>query len=443
MAKVQNFVRNGMLPKELPPNFTSETFARALTSTLPPFATDKTWVSTALHSLARPSGIRRVLSIPNPIGHYRISFEVASHWDQIRKHLLRSKWSRSLPTLKPRNQRAAGPKLTGEETIYEKTGCRATARYLLRTDIVEFYRSVYTHSIPWALEGKDHVKSVMPNTTTLWSNGLDVATRQGQSGQTNGIPCGPDTSFILGEILLSAVDVELQHKLHFVAGYRYYDDYELAVSTWGEAELALNYLQDELAKFGLQLNSTKTKIIELPLVAEGAISWVKAFPGSWRDDHSQDELLEFYRRVFEHRQADPTSQVVTFALSRMSERPWSRRDWTLAQDLMSQAVISDTGAMHQYVRALVKLRLRWNVVPDPERLSKCLSQIVIQHAPRGHGNEVAWALWACMAFDIKLTKECATVISEMDDDVVALSALELDSRGGFRPRSTRVAGHSG
>jgi hypothetical protein len=37
-----------------------------------------------------------------------------------------------------------------------------------------------------------------------------------------------------------------------------------------------------------------------------------------------------------------------------------------------------------------------------------------------------------MAFDIKLPDGCATVISEMDDDVVALLALELDSRGGFQ-----------
>jgi Reverse transcriptase (RNA-dependent DNA polymerase) len=384
MTKLQNFVRRGMLPKELPPNFTSETFARALRSvTPPPFATDKKWVSTTSHSLARLSGIRRVLSVPHPIGHYRISFEIASHWDRIRKHLLRSKWSRSLPTLKPRNQRAAGPKSTGEETIYEKASCRATARYLLRTDIVEFYRSVYTHSIPWALAGKDAAKLALQNKSPLWCDALDKTTQWGQSGQTNGIPCGPDTSFILGEILLSAIDFELQGKLPFVVGYRYYDDYELAVGTRGEAEQALNCLQDELATFNLQLNSTKTKIIDLPLVAEGSISWVKAFPARSSRFYSQDDLLEFYRRVFEHRQTDPSSQVVTFALSRMSEHHWRGLDWTLAQDLMSQAVISDTGA--------ISIRTRFSkVTRETERCPRSRSAIQMPIADC-HSSRPPWA----------------------------------------------------
>src|SRR5262249_29309014 len=363
------------------------------TATPPPFANDNIWVRLTPHSLARSSGVRRVLSIPNPIGHYRVSAEVALHWDQIRRHFSRSKWSRSLPTLKPQNQRAAGSRMAGDETVYEKASCRATAGYLLRADVSEFYRSVYTHSIPWALVGKDAAKSALKK-KALWCDRLDKTTQWGQDGQTNGIPCGPDTSFILGEILLGAVDAELQRKLPFVRGYRFYDDYELAVSTQGEAEEALNCLQDELAKYGLQLNTTKTKIIELPLVAEGSISWVKAFPDSSIYRHPHDELLDFYRRVFEHRQTDPTSQIVSLALSRMPEHAWRGNIWELAQDLMSQAVISDNGAVHQYVRALIKLRVKQNVAPDPERLSACLSQIILNHAPRGHGSEIAWALWA-------------------------------------------------
>jgi hypothetical protein len=432
MVMTSHFVRRGMLPKELPPNFTSELYARALKpATPPPFAADKTWVNLTQHSLARPGGVRRVLAIPHPIGHYRISAEIASLWPRLRRHFDRSTMSRSLPLLRPQNQRAAGPKFTGDDAVYEKARCRATARYLLRADVAEYYRSLYTHSIPWALEGKDYVKSVLRNTSALWSSGLDAATQRGQHGQTNGIPCGPDTSFILGEVVLTAVDVELQRKLPFARGYRYYDDYELAVGTLGEAEEALHHLQDELEKFNLQLNAAKTKIIELPLVAEGSIAWVKTFPDRFTVGQPQDGLLEFYRRVFEHRQADPSSQVVSLALSRMPEYYWSGKSWELAQDLMSQAVISDTGAMHQYVRALIKLHVRRNIEPDPERLASCLSQVILRHAPREHGSEVAWALWACMAFDIKLPEKCAQAISEMEDDVVVLLALELESRGGF------------
>jgi hypothetical protein len=136
-------------------------------------------------------------------------------------------------------------------------------------------------------------------------------------------------------------------------------------------------------------------------------------------------------RVFEHRKIDPTSQVVSLAMSRMPEKKWGRADWTLAQDLMSQAVITDTGSMHQYVRALVKLSVEKGLDPDPARLTDCFSEVIHHHAPRGHGSEVAWVLWACMAFNVKLSEYCGKEISQIDDDVVALLALELESRGGF------------
>jgi hypothetical protein len=326
--------------------------------------------------------------------------------------------------------------MSGDETAYEKAKCRATARFLLKADVAEYYRSVYTHCIPWALAGKDVAKAALRNNESLWCDPLDKTTQWGQGGQTNGIPCGPDTSFVLGELILSAVDAALEPKVRFVSGYRYFDDYEFAVGSQGEAEEALFHLQDELGKFCLQLNPVKTKIIHLPLVSEGSLAWVKAFPHAPTSRHSRgtnqkDELLEFYMRVFEHRITDPTSQVVSLAMSRMPEKKWDCPDWNLAQDLMSQAVITDTGSMHQYVRALVKLSVDKGLHPDPERLFDCLSRIILHHAPRGHGSEVAWALWACMVFDVKLSEQCGQAISQIDDDVVALLALELESRGGF------------
>jgi hypothetical protein len=170
------------------------------------------------------------------------------------------------------------------------------------------------------------------------------------------------------------------------------------------------------------------------VTANSSLAWAKNFPPkvsfAARGD-ARDELLDFFRRVFEARQSDPTSQIVTLAISRIAERTWRGPEWELAQDLMSQAVVSDTGAMQQYVRTLLRLRMANSENCEPARLKACLSEVIIRHAPRGHGSEVAWAVWACMAFDVTLSGECATLISQMTDDVVALLALELESRGGF------------
>jgi hypothetical protein len=64
----------------------------------------------------------------------------------------------------------------------------------LAADISEFYHSIYTHSISWALHTKLFAKSNQK--AKVVGNLLDKATQNGQHGQTVGIPIGPDTSLV-------------------------------------------------------------------------------------------------------------------------------------------------------------------------------------------------------------------------------------------------------
>jgi hypothetical protein len=77
----------------------------------------------------------------------------------------------------------------------------------------------------------------------------------------------------------------------------------------------------------------------------------------------------------------------------------------------------------------VRLKIEHDLAPDIERLQRVLNAMIDRHAPRGHGSEVAWSIWAAMAFDAELNDAPARAISAMHDDVVALLALEAASRG--------------
>jgi Nitrite/Sulfite reductase ferredoxin-like half domain len=84
-----------------------------------------------------------------------------------------------------------------------------------QTDIANFYPSIYTHSIPWALLGKQKCKAEI-NTPLFkghYANKLDIFTRNMQDRQTIGIPIGPETSRILAEIISVAIDIKLQADL--------------------------------------------------------------------------------------------------------------------------------------------------------------------------------------------------------------------------------------
>jgi hypothetical protein len=90
------------------------------------------------------------------------------------------------------------------------------ARYpvVLMTDIANFFLTIYSHSLPWAVLRKQHVKDVLePPINKLdkvaldqhWSNQIDKAIQRGNSRETFGIPVGPDTSRMIAETLLSGI----------------------------------------------------------------------------------------------------------------------------------------------------------------------------------------------------------------------------------------------
>ena len=47
----------------------------------------------------------------------------------------------------------------------------------------------------------------------------------------------------------------------------------------------------------------------------------------------------------------------------------------------------------------------------------------------GHGSEVAWALWMCVANNIPISDATANFVVKMKDNLVALLALHVQNRG--------------
>src|SRR5262249_48356336 len=132
--------------------------------------------------------------------------------------------------------------------------------FIVKADIVRFYPSVYTHSIPWAIHGKAFAKK--NRSRQHFGNELDFLVRNCQEGQTNGIPVGPDTSLLIAELLLAIVDKALVRNNS--TGIRYMEDYELICETEHQSIEARSQLQEELLSLELDLSTTKTSILALP-----------------------------------------------------------------------------------------------------------------------------------------------------------------------------------
>jgi hypothetical protein len=144
--------------------------------------------------------------------------------------------------------------------------------HIVKADIKNFYPSIYTHSLAWALHGKRTIrqgdKGKNRRAMKFVGNRLDKLFRMANDGCTNGLPIGPAVSDIASEIVASAVDrlltAELKKNSIECEAVRFKDDYRILVSTEANAQKVIKILQAALKEYNLELSDEKTTISALP-----------------------------------------------------------------------------------------------------------------------------------------------------------------------------------
>lgn len=138
--------------------------------------------------------------------------------------------------------------------------------YVFHTDIASCYASIYTHTIAWAIHGKELAKSNRKS-RHLVGNEIDKHIQAMRHGQTNGISQGSVLMDFIAEMVLGYADLQLSEILHSnkfnikssdCLILRYRDDYRVFVQNQSLGERILKSLSEVLSGLGLQLNSSKT-----------------------------------------------------------------------------------------------------------------------------------------------------------------------------------------
>jgi retron-type reverse transcriptase len=217
----------------------------------------------------------RIFGIQHPFNYHDLVFYILADWEEVVDHLFHSDlkiFSYSFPI--PVNAKAAGKlsSLRSGRMIYEwiemaeKDMVAEAHKYnfIIRADITNFYNSVYTHSIGWALHGRE--TAFKDKALKLTGNKLDRLVQYANDGRTNGIPVGSALSDLIAEIVLTSIDRKVSKKLKdidFIAS-RFKDDYRILCNSEKEAKAILKVLSDELINFNLLINEHKTKVLTLP-----------------------------------------------------------------------------------------------------------------------------------------------------------------------------------
>ena len=223
----------------------------------------------------------RTFGIIAPKIYHDIVWYLMSEWDLIQKKIFRTQnkiYSYSFPIpISSKNEGSIGDLRAGR-MIYEflemaENDLVAEAykyKYILRTDIKNFYPSIYTHSIAWAIHSKEEIRKKGNRSDYNNFVGLiiDRLFQNSNDGCTNGIAIGPAISDLIAEIVLSAVDTECSKiidakNIDFI-GVRFKDDYRFLCQSKQEANFIIKTLQKQLALFNLTLNESKSQVDELP-----------------------------------------------------------------------------------------------------------------------------------------------------------------------------------
>ena len=437
MFHLRRLLTHGFFPMEIPQCFTAGAYGRMLTARglSPPqeMVPDRTATRDprplARHNLARVGRLRRTLAVPHPVPYFALAREIIQSWSDLQPLFLRGDLSVSQPVMDLRTKRAFVAKFGPPDYARLRAHHRSNARYLLYTDVLQCYSSIYTHSIAWAVEGKARAKQQRRDLRLL-GNRLDRRTMELQDGQTRGIPIGPDTSRVLSELVLTAVDEKFRDRVSgTVAGFRAVDDYELGFSSPSEAEEALANLQSALSTYELQLNEQKTRIVDLPTALE------ESWPHRLRHArirsgtrHQINDLLSLFSLAFELAVDNRERSVLRYAIRICRGSNLGNQAWPAYQQLLLQCAAAEPGTL-RYVTA--ELRTWWNNGRklDLDRIQDLTSKLIRRHVPLGHGSEVAWAVWMSIVLKAPLGEEAVRLLPELEDPFVPLLALRAEECG--------------
>ncbi|WP_421423501.1 antiviral reverse transcriptase Drt3b [Agrobacterium rosae] len=151
---------------------------------------------------------------------------------------------------------------------------------MLKLDISKCFDSVYTHTLPWAVIGKERTKDNLPLSKGTYAGKFDALMQKMNRNETNGIIIGSEFSRIFAEVILQSVDVSvenrlrkkgIEHKTDYYL-YRYVDDYFLFYERPEVAAGVLEVLGPELREVKLNLNTAKTMHYQRPIITEITIA---------------------------------------------------------------------------------------------------------------------------------------------------------------------------
>lgn len=423
--------------EELPPIFHSNQFTPEVAAKLIAIPFRKSGYDLLPFRRTRHPNIPRMMGIPHPRAYAQLVHAIAENWAHISKQCQ-----------SPNSQLEFGLHEDGRIIVlkYDHVAADGEAEdqdpltdfgknYRVKTDINNFYHSIYSHSLPWALVGQEESKKHKgPQHKDKWYNQIDKAVTLCQRCETKGMAIGPSTSNILSEVILYQVDAALREKYQFT---RYIDDYTAFVDNRDEGDQFLIDLARELERYALVLNLKKTSVAQMPVLnREEWITDINLFLGL---DDELGAAEDGTRAKLKFRQLKliidkavalskefPDGSVIKYAFSSIIEIGiWNEESG--ADDDAAERYFEDALLRYAYYfPTLIPLIQRWlpRVASSDQRVELRVEKRVIQLLERSFGlaqsDNIVWCIYYLLQMGGEAQQELPARCCATNDPMVVL-----------------------
>lgn len=482
---LKKLLEKGYLPKELPPPFNSKVFAEKhrfikskwdtkITSEKAKQSGESISIAKrrfqeeygkydssqlAVYSLAKGIYSRRKLGIPNPKQFADLSNAIIENWSLLRSTFKLSSYSESTP-IEAKAKRAVRTKSRSWSNFkFQLIEKSSDKKFELTLDISQFYSTIYTHSIPWAVVGKEKAKKFFKLSISdkqKWENLLktsddanayrsadfiDTLVRNCNDRQSVGLCIGPDTSLILAEVIANRIDNEIKERLKSIShsGTRYYDDYYFYFSNRSECENALKIIQQVLHEFQLETNENKVNITQLPF--KYIEDWTEQFDSFKFNKADKYELRNFFsilnKSVLNNKKN--SSWVIHYALKPFiaGEIVIQKENWNTFLTFLLQTLIIDSSTINLIFEIIFIYKIYLDNI-SRKKIKNILISIIEEHLVLNHSFEVSWSIWTFISFRINCPKQVVESILDSKDSFSKLLCLHLIEEALYEGRKPNV-----
>ncbi len=403
---------------ELPPIVNSTKFSTAIAREIASLSISQARKNEAFdhvsYKLTRHPNIPRLSNIPHPKPYADLCCFIHGAWDDHIAQLTDSRSSAIKPRKHEKDPRVILMKY-GEVTDSTRHILRARhgKRYVVHTDIANFFPSIYTHSIPWASVGHEVAKKERHD-RTKWFNELDKRVRFCKRNETAGVAIGPATSNIVSEIILGKIDSSLLSKGYNF--YRYIDDYRCYCETLEQAERFVSDLSALLELYSLKLNIKKTHIHELPEpISDGWLTELRSYiPESKEIDAYK--LINFMEKAIDINSKTPDGSTLKFALTTLLSRVTGEEAHKLFDGYLFD--------LSFHYPSLISLINRWmnKCVEFQDEYPKKLEKLLLENVSKDRPDAISWVLYYYLKIKEPIRKDVIEEVYKSKDCITLLLA---------------------